>query len=130
MTTRIYLASKLYMAEAWRELRLQQVDLEFTSSWIDLAQIELDGKATPEILSAAWHRNVLDVAKADALIVYAGAEDVLVGGLIEAGVGIGLGKTVICTGTSKSFGTWIQHDAVYKTKTVMEAIALARKLHP
>lgn len=130
MTTRVYLASKLYMAEAWRELRLQQIDIEITSSWIDHIQVELDGKATPEILEKAWGRNKADVRRADVVLVYGAAEDDLRGALVEVGIGMGLDKTIICVGSSKSFGTWVHYDDAYKSKTIIEALELARRLHP
>lgn len=128
MTTRVYLASKLYMAEAWREFRSQQIDIEFTSSWIDNIEVELRGEATPQIYEDAWERNVLDVKRADAVLAYADRDDILCGGLVEIGIAIGLDKTVVCVGSSKSFGTWEHHPNVYRAKTCLEALNLIRKL--
>lgn len=116
------------MAEAWKELRVQQIDVEFTSSWPDVADQEIHGTATPKVYEEAWVRNVLDVRQCDAVLVYGGAEDILCGALVEAGVALGLGKTVICVGSSRSFGTWQYHPNVFIAKTVIEAINLAKKL--
>ena len=130
MALRVYLASKLYMAEAWRELRSQQIDIVITSSWIDSIQSELEGKATPEIFEKGWARNKLDVQKCDVVLVYGAAGDDLRGALVEVGMGIGLDKTIICVGNSRSFGTWIHYEDAYKAKTISEALELAKTLHP
>jgi nucleoside 2-deoxyribosyltransferase len=117
------------MAETWRELRFQVVDIEVVSSWIDIPHIQkLDDQMNSKVLEGAWERNVQDVRKCDALLAYAAPEDVLVGALVEVGVALGAGKTVICVGSSRSFGTWVFHENVYKAKSVMDAVNLARGL--
>src|SRR4051812_25036520 len=100
MTLRIYCASKLYMAEAWREMRYQLTDISIVSSWIDIPNIQ-QADEDYQLLEKAWERNVADVLKSDVVLVYAAQEDTLVGGLVEVGIGLGAGKTIICVGSSR-----------------------------
>lgn len=130
MTVRIYTASKLYMADAWKTLREQCIDVEFTARWPDSPDLEKErlNKLGADDYERAWIEDHIDVSRADVVLCYGAAEDVLCGALIEAGMALGMGKTVICVGSSKSFGTWIHHENVYRAKTVMEAIELAKTL--
>lgn len=132
MTVRVYTASKLYMYEAWQELRVQQVDVEFTARWIDQAEKELgDARSlSASFYEQCWIEDEADVRRADVVLVYGATDDMLVGALVEAGMGIALEKTVICVGNAKGFGTWVHHPNVYRAKTVIEALELAKKLFP
>lgn len=129
MTVRIYTASKLYMWEAWRELRTQQIDVEFTARWVDMAHVEVDNpNQTSKFFENCWQIDLADVERADVVLCYGASEDILVGALIEAGAALGMGKIVICVGGTKSFGTWKHHPSVYMEPTVMKAIDLAKRL--
>lgn len=125
---RIYTASKLYMADAWKRLREQVVDVKFTARWPDQVHLE-HGAQSSTVYERVWLEDHMDVAKADVVICYGSAEDILVGALIECGIAIGLDKTVIIVGDSKSFGTWQHHKNVYRAKTIMDAVDLAKELH-
>lgn len=117
----VYTASKLRHAAMWRELRVTRPDVAFTARWPD---IEGQVPDTPENAGAFWTHDVADVRRADAVLVYAEPGEHLRGGLVEAGVALGLGKQVVVVGEHPDYGTWQYHPLVQRARDIDHALQL------
>ena len=105
----VYTASKLHHRERWRSLRSQWPDVTFTARWPDL---DKDIPSSSDEARSNWLKDEEDVRRADVVMVYAEDGDHLRGALIEAGMAIALGKTVMVVGEHPDFGTWRHHPRV------------------
>lgn len=125
---KVYTASKLAQAPRWRALAAARPDIEFTARWAAYVGWPEDDPRhvadTPENAVGFWVEDEEDVRRSDAVIVYAEPEERLRGGLVEAGMGIVLKKTVIVVGEHKDYGTWQYHPTVRRVATLDEALAL------
>lgn len=130
---KIYCASKLHHAEKWRQLERQWPKFEFTARWIHMSNFD---ESTPKVCSDGWLVDEEDVRKCDVVMVYAYKNEELRGALVEAGMGIGMGKAILLVGESPSFGTWQFHPQVFKVQdldaahTVLTREASLRERHP
>lgn len=123
---RVYTASKLCHAELWKKLRVLFPEVYFTARWPYLVgQIE-DQPAQAEQF---WQDDLADIARSDVVLVYtAGREEHLRGALVEAGMGIALGKIIMVIGDHPDYGTWQYHSSVYKYPTVEVALQRAEQM--
>lgn len=117
----VYTASKLKHAKMWRGLREERPDIAFTARWPDI-----EGKVedSAENAVAFWTHDIADVRRADAVLVYAEADEHLRGALIEAGVALGLGKQVVVVGDHPDYGTWQHHPLVQRARDIGHALHL------
>lgn len=106
---RVYTASKLHHRQRWVSLRSQWPGVTFTARWPDL---EKDRPSSDDEARSNWLKDEEDVRKADVVMVYAEDGEHLRGALIEAGMAIALGKTVLVVGDHPDFGTWQHHPRV------------------
>lgn len=144
MKPAIYTASRMHHAGMWRELREQEMrKLIITARWIDQAKSFDEAQAPVEVKRQGWLDDEEDIRRSDYVLVYAKTFDektkavleagwsgtkcedgeTLRGALVEAGMGIALGKRVVLCGESESFGTWQHHPGVRaKLASVSEAL--------
>jgi hypothetical protein len=109
---KVYIASKLAHAERWRKVRdAWAPDHLITSRWIDMTHT-FSMSDDADQMRACWEGNVQDVKAADVVMVYGRPGEMLRGALVEAGIGIGLGKLVLLVGECEQFGTWRHHPSV------------------
>jgi len=118
---KVYTASRLAHAPLLKALRHSYPSITWTARWPDLV-----GKVddSPENATWFWVQDEEDVRKADVVLVYGLDDDVLRGALVEAGMGIALGKRIICVGKSPSLGTWQYHPLVSRVAHLAEAFKL------
>lgn len=119
---KVYVASKLRHAPMICEDILRRPDIQFTCGWVYLCQ-HVPDDGDNRMADNFWAANMRDVAAADFVIVYGVGDDKLRGALIEAGVGLALGKTVIVVGEHSDYGTWQHIDGVVKARTLQHAYA-------
>jgi len=99
----IYVASKVWHAPQWREVRdmVSDSDITITSRWIDYdvrSDIVMNRK------DELWQHCLEDIAKADAMMIYCDDfREEQRGVLVEAGHAIALGKPVMCINTCRTF---------------------------
>lgn len=124
---RIYTASKLNNATFIRDHIAQWPEVEVTSRW-PFSHVDGDEPLWPEDCAAHgsifWKHDEEDVKRADAVLVFGYEGDILRGALVEAGMGLALGKLVIVVGDNPSYGTWRFHPRVYRVKDMMTARSL------
>ncbi len=109
----IYFASVLSCASLGRTLREQWITQAYINSrWIDMDHLESDKTPSPYQFANFWLQDEEDIQRADYVLVYGHEIDSLLGALVEAGIGIGLGKQILIVGTSKCYGTWQYHPNV------------------
>lgn len=130
MSTRIkvYTASKLHEAPRWKSLIEEWPEVEFVARWVNCITYDEasgDEDVIPRIVEG-WIDNVEDVKRCDVVLVYSQGET-LRGALVEAGMGIAFGKTVIVVGTNESHGTWQYHPQVIRLPTLEVVRALLKK---
>lgn len=104
---KIYVASKVWHAPLWVELRDRMASLsmsssfDITSRWIDYAD---DSDIVQNRKGELWQHCLEDIAAADAMIIYCkDFKEEQRGVLVEAGHAMALGKPVICINTCKTF---------------------------
>lgn len=120
---RVYTASKLAQAPRWNELRAAgNWPCEFSARW-PYAHVGLvpDEAAFAQVF---WTHDLEDVASSDVILVYAEPGEHLRGALVEAGMGIALGKTIIVVGDHDDYGTWRYHPQVLRVANLEEAKTL------
>lgn len=123
----IYVASRASVPERgamWREFRANGVAI--TSSWIDE-----DGEGQTQSMAELWERITEEIRRADRLVLYAEAGDFpLKGAFIEAGIALGMGKSVtVCLPNvsldprnCRPIGSWIMHPLVTRCDDVRMAV--------
>jgi hypothetical protein len=130
MRLKIYTASKLNRGPLWRKIASDWPEIEVVARWPFL-HVTADGSpGWPDDCAAHgsvfWQHDHEDVAKADVVLVYGHPEDSLRGALVEAGMGIALGKTVIVVGEHPAYGTWQFHPQVRRVPSLESARSLLR----
>jgi len=120
MKPQVYTASTLRHARMWKSLRESWAECEFVASWLD-SYDQWNGPDIATICRDAWTKIEFDVLKSHYIIVYADRFDKLRGGLVEAGMGIILGKRVITIGEHESYGTWQYHPSVIRVPLLQNA---------
>jgi hypothetical protein len=127
---RVYTASKLSEGPRWRSLVEDWPEIDIVARWPFL-HVSQDGEpAWPENCAAHgaefWRHDQEDVERCDVVLLYGEPDAVLRGGLIEAGMGIAFGKTVIVVGDNPGYGTWQYHSQVRRVPTLDAARSLLR----
>lgn len=124
---RVYTASKLKSASFIREEINLWPEVEVVARW-PFSHVDGDEPLWPEDCGAHasifWVHDEEDVRKCDVVLLFGEETDVLRGGLVEAGMGLALGKTVIVVGRNTSYGTWQHHPKVYRVKDMTNARSL------
>jgi len=112
---KIYIASKFKHGERWNNgLEFSRFDL--VSRWITHYAGQVPDE--PQFCKIGWIHDLEDVARADALVVYAESGEHLCGALVEVGAALALGKHVVLVGEHPDWGTWQYHPLVHKVLTV------------
>ena len=107
---KVYPASKLYHADKFKMWNLSQKEVYFCARWLQHSyHLTPD---TEEHAEGFWTENQVDVATADALLVYAEPADLLFGGLVEVGMALAYGLPVFLVGQHRCFSTWQYHQLV------------------
>lgn len=115
----VYTASKLHHAMLWKALRIEWPDISWTARWpIEMAGIIED---TPANAENFWAIDLEDVRAADVVLVYGEKGENLRGALVEAGMGLALGKKILCVGENENFGTWQYHKLCARVSGLDEA---------
>ena len=127
---KIYTASNLSNGPLWRQLRNDWPEIEIVARWPFL-HINDDGSpGWPSDCAAHgsvfWQHDHDDVAACDVVLVYAQGDKPLRGALVEAGMGIALGKIVVVVGNYTSYSTWQYHPAVKRVASLEDARSLLR----
>lgn len=120
MKTRLYTASKLQHAPMWQKLRTDNSHIEFTSRWIDM--VSQEAAAKQKDFMRFWLGDHEDVRRSDFVAVYATGDDHLRGALVEAGMGLALGKKIIVIGEHDDYGTWQHHPGVWRVASIEEML--------
>lgn len=131
MKIKVYTASCLHHASLWRDLVKTWPEIEFTARWPFSNIIgEAQGKC-PAHASIFWQQDCEDVARSNVVLVYGGHDDdkLLRGALVEAGMGIALGKTIIVVGDHPSYSTWQYHARVLRVRTLNDAGSLLQLMY-
>lgn len=120
----VYVASKLHHAPMWLELfRAHQCTkgrIHFTSRWPYLVgQVE----ESPGAAKHFWIDDLADLTRADVVLAYAEETDLLAGSLVEVGMALGQGKTVVLVGESQQFSTWQFHPLVRRFASITNAMS-------
>lgn len=122
MGIKVYTASKTRHAVMWKQIRDIHDDLTFTARWVNHT---LEKRPeTPQNAIIFWVEDEDDVRDADVVLVFADPTDVLRGALVEAGMGIALGKRIIVVGEHESYGTWQYHPLVHRVRDLKGAFTL------
>jgi hypothetical protein len=119
---RVYTASKLTDAPLWRSLEKDWPHVIFHARW--LRHIDVGTPDTPKLAASYWLEDEQDVVSADALIVYSESNTPLRGALVEIGMAIAFGVSVIVVGDNPAFGTWQYHPGVHRVPDLKAASEL------
>jgi hypothetical protein len=131
---KVYTASKIWHAPFWRARAVDRTwdHVDFTARWIYMEHLEKpDAFPTPAQFGHFWAIDKQDVLRSDFVICLAfdpavhpiPDHDHLKGGLIEAGMGIAAGKTVLAIGfhhAPKSH-SWTWGPQVVRLETLEDA---------
>lgn len=123
---KVYTASCLNQAALWRDLVKTWPEIEWTARWPHSHIIgEVQGLC-PAHASVFWEQDYDDVERSNVVLVYGAHDDSrhLRGALVEAGMGIALGKTVIVVGDHVSYSTWQFHPQVKRVRHLNDARSL------
>jgi hypothetical protein len=126
---KVYTASKLSHASRWVVLahELAPYGVTITSRWIKYSHAlgdrpyESEAVLDGETMRQCWIEDHEDVSRADVVLVYGEPGENLRGALVEAGMGIALGKTVLVVGENENFGTWHHHPRCKRLETLEDA---------
>ena len=119
MAIKVYTASKLSEAERWRSLAEEWTDVEFVARWPFKYMNTVPDH--PEFARVFWDYDLEDISSADVVLVYGTPNEPLKGALVEAGMAIALGKSVIVVGDHESYSTWQYHRNVYRVPDLEHA---------
>lgn len=112
---RVYTASKLSAAPIWQEIHAAWPEVYCHARWLKHTSI-LRTPDTADRAARFWVEDEQDVRHADVVVVYGREGEHLRGALVEAGIGIALGKPVVVIGDHPDYGTWQHHPAVIRLK--------------
>lgn len=125
----IYVASRASLPERsamWRRFR-DENGIDITSTWIDEA-----GEGETASFAELWDRIEREIGIAERLVLYAEQDDFpLKGALIEAGIALGMGKSVtVCIPgvkldgrTHRPIGSWIEFRRVSRCDDIRHALS-------
>lgn len=134
---RVYTASKTNHAAMWLRLRAEWPEVHFTARWP--MQVLAGLPQTPNFAMQFWQDDLEDVKFADVVLVYAeyhaipfahsvmnntepkGEWEHLRGALVEAGMGIALGKRILVIGDAPDYGSWQHHPLCDKVENFEKA---------
>lgn len=134
---KVYGASHTGFAGGWKNLRHMTPEVIWTARWPDLVlagNTELDGPVMPQEF---WTMDLEDIEKAQFVLVMGDPlieasvgipNKPLRGALVEAGMGIALGKSVITVGRRQDYGTWQYHPRVYRAPHLDDAISFIKEV--
>lgn len=122
---RVYMASKMHHAEKWRALYSHHPEIHVVNAWCFLEPFV---DASDANARKFWQDDFDDIARCHAVIVYAEPGENLRGALVEAGIGLGLDKTIIVVGDHPDYGTWQHHPSVHKSSSIEAALELVIQL--
>lgn len=107
----LYVASKVKHAPMWRQHResLRVYGYDIISTWIDE-----DGEGQTKDYGELADRCIKEAVAADEFILYCEPDEVMKGGLIEAGARLGAGKTVRSAGQCKNWSTTFAQHPLWK----------------
>ncbi len=133
MKLKVYTASKLSDGPLWRRLAEDWPEIEFVARW-PFHHVTYSGKPDwPEDCAAHgrvfWQHDHEDVLRSDIVLVYTQSEQPLKGALIEAGMALGSGRSVVVVGEHPSYPTWWFHKNVSRVKSLEEARSLLRLMN-
>lgn len=119
----VYTASKIHHSQLWQQLRMDWSEIDFTARWVDEIGKTLE---TPENARIFWLQDEEDIINSDVVMIYGSAHSALRGALVEAGMGIALGKRVLVVNANvdsecESFGTWQYHPLCTRVAGLMPA---------
>jgi hypothetical protein len=127
---KVYTASKLSDGPLWRQLSKEWPEIEIVARWPFLHVTDTGEPGWPRDCTAHgsifWQHDHDDVAACRVVLVYTPIGGTLRGALVEAGMGIALGKIVIVVGDHPDFGTWQFHPLVKRVATLDAARSLLR----
>ncbi len=123
---RVYTASKLSSASLWLQIHAEWPEAYCHARW--LKHTQLGTPDTPEHAARFWVEDEMDVRHADVVLVYGREGEHLRGALVEAGIGIALGKTVIVIGRHPDYGTWQYHPGVRRAADLAEVRSILRTM--
>ncbi len=130
MKVKVYTASKLEDGPLWRKIRDDWPEIEIVARWPFLHITDNGEPGRPHDCAAHgsifWQHDHDDVVRCDVVLLYSQTERPLTGALIEAGMGIALGKLVVAVGNHPSFGTWRFHPRVRRVADLEAARSLPR----
>lgn len=130
MRLKVYTASKLKEGPRWRAIASKWPEIEVVARWPFLHVTDDGSPGWPDDCAAHgnvfWQHDHEDVARADVVLVYGESDDALRGALVEAGMAIALGKTVIVVGQCAAYGTWQFHSQVRRVGSMEAARSLLR----
>lgn len=120
MPIKVYGASKLHHYRLWFQLKEEWApEIDLIARW---PKFHVEGVAdTPENAKTFWIEDEEDVWRSDVVMVYATSVDVLRGALVEVGMGLALGKSVLAVGHNEGYGTWQYHPNVSWCGSLPEA---------
>ena len=120
---KVYMASKMGHAEKWRDLYSHHPEIHIVNGWCFLEPFI---EPTPDNARKFWQDDFDDISRCDVLILYAEKDEHLRGGLVEAGIALGLGKIVMVIGEHADYGTWQHHPSVWKSSSIEGALESLR----
>lgn len=127
---KVYTASNLSNGPLWRKLRNDWPEIEIVARWPFLHVTDNGAPGWPSDCAAHgsvfWQHDHDDVAASDVVLVYGHEDKALRGSLVEAGMGIAMGKIIIVVGTHHSYSTWQYHPAVKRVPDLEAARSLLR----
>lgn len=120
---KVYTASKTEHAQFWIELRGKWPEVHFTARWPFMT-----GRVSETAYNAFqfWQDDLDDIRTSDVVMVLGKPGEHLRGALVEAGMGIALGKTILVVGEHEDYGSWQYHPLVKRTTDIDTAVM---KLH-
>lgn len=116
---KVYTASKLSMAEEWRQLEKEWPHVIFHARW--LRHNYLGTPDLPQYAARFWLEDELDIKASDAVLIYAKPGEVLKGALVEAGIAIAARVPILVVGHNGSYGTWQFHPGVTRVASLHDA---------
>lgn len=122
---RVYTASKLKHFQLWRDLRDEWPEVHFVARWPFFHYGNIPDTAA--FAPTFWIHDVEDVIGSEVVLIYSGDEtDHHRGSLVEAGIAIGRGKSVIVVGENPCYGTWQYHPLCHRVADLDEARLLLK----
>lgn len=120
---KVYTASKIPRHTLWKELKASPSwdHVDWTARWVHM--VDEERETTPALFAHFWTIDMQDVRRSDFVLLYA-AEDAqeLRGGLVEAGMGLAFGKTVLAIDLPLTH-SWSHHPLVVR----LSSLDLARE---